>query len=151
MSEAKKCDRCGKYYEKNVLFKTKGSICGSVLEGFATTEKNGRSDEWFDLCDNCLKSLFAWKARHANKSVWFPCEAGYPNDDREVLVTIKVRCKNQFAKIDKARYVLDTATGRCLWETLGHGIVGIGRIDPELEITAWMELPEPYKEDTQDE
>lgn len=151
MSKALKCDRCGRYYEKNVLVKSKGSVLGSVIGGIYTRTKEGKADEPFDLCDDCIKSLYEWKGKPEFEDRWIPIDDGYPNNDREVLVTIKIRCKNQWTRTDTARYVLDTLTGRSLWETLGHGVVGIGRVDQEIEVTAWMELPVPYKEDTQDE
>lgn len=151
MSKAKKCDRCGKFYEKNVVMKSKCSVIGSTIGGINTATKEGKTDEHFDLCDDCVKSLFKWKGKPEVKGGWIPIDDVYPDNDREVLVTIKIRCKNQLKRTDTARYVLDTLTGRSLWETLGHGVVGIGRVDPEIEVTAWMELPEPYKEDTRDE
>lgn len=151
MSKAKKCDRCGKFYEKNVVMESKGSAIGSTIGGIKTVTKDGTTDEHFDLCDDCVKSLFKWKGKPEVKGGWIPIVDGYPDNDRKVLVTIKIRCKNQWTRTDIASYVLDTLTGRSMWETLGHGVVGIGRVDPEIEVTAWMELPEPYKDDTQDE
>lgn len=31
MSKAKKCDRCGKFYEKNAVMESKGSVRGSII------------------------------------------------------------------------------------------------------------------------
>lgn len=61
MSEAKKCDRCGKFYEENELMESKCSVLGSTIGGINTATKDGRKDEHFDLCDDCVKSLFIWK------------------------------------------------------------------------------------------
>ena len=33
MSKAKKCDRCGKFYEKNVVMESKGSSLGNTIGG----------------------------------------------------------------------------------------------------------------------
>ena len=53
---AKKCDRCKKFYDRNeVKYK------GSVIDGISLT----RGMSYFcltrkDLCDDCLKSLDKW-------------------------------------------------------------------------------------------
>lgn len=60
MSKAKKCDRCGKFYEKNAVMESKGSVRGSIIGGIKTATKEGRTDEEFDLCDDCIKSLGEW-------------------------------------------------------------------------------------------
>ncbi len=53
MAEAYKCDRCGKFYDKNKKVTTKGRISGGIITGIVTTSK-GDKDEWFDLCDDCI-------------------------------------------------------------------------------------------------
>lgn len=58
MANAKKCDRCGKFYENNKKHETSGRIHGSKLTGISTTDTNTCSDKWFDLCDDCLTDLF---------------------------------------------------------------------------------------------
>ena len=70
--KALKCDRCGKYYEKNVLVKSKGSVLGSVIGGIYTRTKEGKADEPFDLCDDCIKSLYEWKGKPEFEDRWIP-------------------------------------------------------------------------------
>lgn len=101
--KALKCDRCGKYYEKNVLVKSKGSVIGSVIGGIYTRTKDGKADEPFDLCDDCIKSLFEWKGKPEFEDRWIPIDVGCPDDERKVLVTIKR------TETGKARYMIDMA------------------------------------------
>ena len=89
MSKALKCDRCGRYYEKNVLVKSKGAVLGSVIGGIHTRTKDGKADEPFDLCDDCIKSLFEWKGKPEFEDRWIPIDDRCPDDDRKVLATIK--------------------------------------------------------------
>lgn len=58
MAKARKCDRCGSFYEKNTLHNTTGRIHGSILGGIALTDISGENDERYDLCDNCIVELF---------------------------------------------------------------------------------------------
>ena len=60
MAAAKKCDRCGKYYDKNEQYKTSTGGCKSVLDGVAFTEKNGSVTDAYDLCDDCITLLKEW-------------------------------------------------------------------------------------------
>ena len=55
MANAKKCDRCGSFYEKNIV-KTKGN---STLGGmaFICLQGNIRYILDNDLCDECLNKL----------------------------------------------------------------------------------------------
>lgn len=151
MSKALKCDRCGRYYEKNVLVKSKGSVLGSVIGGIYTRTKDGKADEPFDLCDDCIKSLYEWKKEPNVDSRWIPVSVRYPDNAREVLVTIQ-RTGNGKSRylIDKAKCIHDIYTDRTVWESYEYGAIGILNAINE-EVTAWMELPESYKEDTQDE
>lgn len=57
MAEAKKCDRCGKYYDDNTCGTT-----GEKVIGFEILKRNDcnviRSFQKFDLCDDCVAGLF---------------------------------------------------------------------------------------------
>lgn len=149
--KALKCDRCGKYYEKNVLVKSKGSVLGSVIGGIYTRTKEGKADEPFDLCDDCIKSLYEWKGKPEFEDRWIPVDNGSPDDERKVLVTIK---RTEFGKsrymIGTAEFIRDKYTGREVWNSDEYGVVGVGFQD-HVTVTAWMELPKTYKEDTQNE
>lgn len=149
--KALKCDRCGKYYEKNVLVKSKGAVLGSIIGGFFTRTENGKVDEPFDLCDDCIKSLFEWKGKPEFEDRWIPVDNESPDDERKVLVTIK---RTEFGKsrymIGTAEFIRDKYTGREVWNSDEYGVIGAGFQD-HVTVTAWMELPKTYKEDTQDE
>lgn len=58
MADAKKCDRCGKYYDKNEKHETSGKIHGRKLAGVKTIDTNDCWYNHFDLCDDCLTDLF---------------------------------------------------------------------------------------------
>ena len=55
MSKARKCDKCGKFYEKNTVkwedYGTRGVACGFTINGSCTTMIT------YDLCDSCVEEL----------------------------------------------------------------------------------------------
>lgn len=51
MSAAKKCDRCGAYFQPA---SRKGQYA------FVINPKHGREAKGFDLCDECMKKLVKW-------------------------------------------------------------------------------------------
>lgn len=54
MANAKKCDRCGAYYDKNFAKTNSGSsICGAAF----TNPMNSYLRCEMDLCDECLDKL----------------------------------------------------------------------------------------------
>lgn len=57
MAEAKKCDRCGRFYETNSSHETVGRIYNGIIGGIATASRGGSADKWFDLCDDCILDL----------------------------------------------------------------------------------------------
>lgn len=57
MGNAKKCDRCGKLFEKNTVI---------TLKKFKLTKLDAYRNKQVDLCGACMKSLDKWweKAAH---------------------------------------------------------------------------------------
>ena len=53
MADAKKCDRCGSYYDKNKGVK---SINGSFVRGIRLETFGPYTD--LDLCDSCISELY---------------------------------------------------------------------------------------------
>lgn len=54
MAQAMKCDRCGKYYDENRLYKIRRydeRMVGIRFEGYSNMDLS------IDLCDDCLKAL----------------------------------------------------------------------------------------------
>ena len=60
MANAKKCDRCGKYYDKNESHSTDTNYGRSRIDGVAFTTKNGSYCNDYDLCDECIGLLKEW-------------------------------------------------------------------------------------------
>lgn len=58
MANVKKCDRCGKYYDKNIQHTVKSF--GSVIAGIAFVTDRDFTDKRFDLCDDCMTKLKIW-------------------------------------------------------------------------------------------
>ena len=56
---AKKCDRCGRYYDKNSkhVTGTNPTLHAKGVQVFTDFERI--SQEW-DLCDGCLTEFFNW-------------------------------------------------------------------------------------------
>ena len=57
-----KCDRCGNFYDNNTEIKTKGAVHGGYVQGIATFNRT-IIDEYFDLCDDCMKEFFNFMER----------------------------------------------------------------------------------------
>lgn len=60
MANAKKCDRCGKYYDKNETYPTDTNYGKSRIDGMAFTSTNGECCKAHDLCDECIGLLKEW-------------------------------------------------------------------------------------------
>lgn len=68
--KAKKCDRCGKYYVENSISKDKfdivclvdgkRSIAIKKISETIRVDGNYKSEENYDLCDECMKSFENW-------------------------------------------------------------------------------------------
>ena len=52
----RKCDRCGKYYDKNEKIYKSGS-CRYIPQGIVEESINGNYYNAKDLCDDCLEKL----------------------------------------------------------------------------------------------
>ena len=56
MADAKKCDRCGKFYDENTITKIINGFKYKI--GGITVMSTGGSDIFYaDLCDDCVKDL----------------------------------------------------------------------------------------------
>lgn len=59
MANAKKCDRCGSYYDHNVRVRApKGGFLGAI----ETLTSNMNDIKCYDLCDNCAEDLMRFIA-----------------------------------------------------------------------------------------
>lgn len=57
MANAKKCDRCGKYYQ---LEEKKQTITGNTLCTIKLINRYGCDFRELDLCDDCAAGLWRW-------------------------------------------------------------------------------------------
>lgn len=58
MANAKKCDRCGSYYDSNTEYKLKCTLGGhAYIAGIGLMTANRNALESFDLCDACLSDF----------------------------------------------------------------------------------------------
>ena len=57
--DAKKCDRCGRYYDQNNNTYGLVGYKNDCLTGIRTMHY-GQRDATLDLCDGCLEKLIAW-------------------------------------------------------------------------------------------
>lgn len=59
MADAKKCDRCGKYYTENKAVKSNNGSNGSRhVGGIISIDNKSYMDARFDLCDECVVEFF---------------------------------------------------------------------------------------------
>ena len=65
MAIAKKCDRCGNYYDANTKYEIPSCLNTRYINGISTlvsfnlncvTERNIS----YDLCNKCLESFYCW-------------------------------------------------------------------------------------------
>lgn len=56
MAAAKKCDRCGKFYDRNTRI-NKGLYKNEFIDGIVKTTSIGNYLNQIDLCDECLDEL----------------------------------------------------------------------------------------------
>ena len=68
MANAKKCDRCGAFYENNTLLKSR--LCGNrVIVGIRLVTNAGSVEEEYDLCDHCLTELSCFLHGYNNEEL----------------------------------------------------------------------------------
>ena len=57
---AKKCDRCGRYYDKNTEHLIGGNIPIRYAAGVQIYDNSEADRKAWDLCDDCLMEFFNW-------------------------------------------------------------------------------------------
>lgn len=78
MSVARKCDRCGKFYEKNrVKWFFNG---GSITRGINVINKNNLISAEYDLCDSCIEDFRDFMVNYDDKEVDKNGEEGTERD-----------------------------------------------------------------------
>ena len=85
MADAKKCDRCGRYYDdessKDKNFKVNGE---TVYQIALINASDGRICE-YDLCDQCARDLFHWLCNEEETDVLeLEEDAGSPWGDKYI-------------------------------------------------------------------
>lgn len=56
MANAKKCDRCNRFYDKNLKYRGRNST-NEFIDGISYTTTEGHYKSVIDLCDDCLTDL----------------------------------------------------------------------------------------------
>lgn len=59
--DAKKCDRCQRYYTKNAniaVYKGFNTVYGVIIDDYS--RRNGGRMAMFDLCDKCIDELMTF-------------------------------------------------------------------------------------------
>lgn len=57
MARAKKCDRCGAFYEKNIAHTRVAHNKHTVIDGVVLSLAIDEYAEYKDLCDDCIAKL----------------------------------------------------------------------------------------------
>ena len=60
MANAKKCDRCGLFYEKNTRFTKTINFSKTTIDGMCFTTSICCCVDSKDLCDDCLSKLYSF-------------------------------------------------------------------------------------------
>ncbi len=66
MSSVRKCDRRGKFYEKN---RVKWNYGGSITRGINVVNNNNLIAVECDLCDSCIEDFRAFMKHYDDKEV----------------------------------------------------------------------------------
>lgn len=67
MGITRKCDRCGKYYLRNIKHKVPGKS-SVTMEGITFVDVTASVIEWFCLCDDCITKLKDFMVMEENKN-----------------------------------------------------------------------------------
>lgn len=57
MADAKKCDRCGRFYVKNTAHPCNYRQAGRMIAGVCICTADESIDESFDFCDKCISKF----------------------------------------------------------------------------------------------
>ena len=60
MANAKKCDRCGKYYDENAIFKSSNCFNCQCVSSVTEMTVGGYHYKNYDLCDDCIADFRAF-------------------------------------------------------------------------------------------
>ena len=60
MANAKKCDRCGKYYDENTRFKSHNCRYSQHVSSVTEMTAGGYHYKNYDLCDDCIADFRAF-------------------------------------------------------------------------------------------
>lgn len=60
MAQAKKCDRCGAFYENNTRYPVSIRSCKTAIDGITFSTRNDDTVGYMDLCDDCITELKAF-------------------------------------------------------------------------------------------
>ena len=60
MANAKKCDRCGKYYDENTRFKSNNCRYAQRVSSVTEITVGGYHYKNYDLCDDCIADFRAF-------------------------------------------------------------------------------------------
>lgn len=60
MADAKKCDRCGSYYDDGSSKDKSFKVNGETVYQIALINSSDRRICEYDLCDQCTRDLFHW-------------------------------------------------------------------------------------------
>lgn len=68
---AKKCDRCGEYYDKyhDLSPIAKGKTNGIILVDYDDDDKTFSSRKYIDLCPRCLTDFESWMTKIPERGV----------------------------------------------------------------------------------
>lgn len=127
------------------------AVCGVVIDEFDTSPTMG-----YEVAEKALSALPPADAE------WIPCNKQMPDELEAVNITWVNHNPPPYYKYTKDVPLVDTAVyykGAWYWwdatvidllgEYGGAYIHGIEPIDKDIEITAWMPLPTPYREENE--
>lgn len=95
MSNAYKCDRCGKFYENNKT-PTFGKICSGITAGVNIISTTGNTDIHKDLCDGCIAKLKKWLMESDEDAKDDECPKSTLKDIESYIVTVDISEKDDF-------------------------------------------------------
>ena len=134
--------RAGSVITKEVTEKLYGALC--KLKDYENTDL---SPEWVERVNDFSKSqaylLMEKLQKEREKHQWIPVTEQLPEENRRVLLCMKSKCSSgkciQVGRLDKGFWFVQSYAGFDSLATF------------KFHVNAWMPLPEPYREETEDE
>lgn len=135
MSDAKKCDRCGRYYMKGIENGFRPSIEGLRIFGVRYVSGANQNIDNYDLCPKCAVKVWEYISKYDEPTENH--EAVEPVLNKEPIIMSEDVVKNDIYECEKGIVNCDTIVERS--DNISHlkEMYGMGMSSRNITITYW--------------